>query len=93
MEERGAAAGSNLWWTQKDSNLRPNAYQAFALARLSYTSMNLPRSLKTPSETRLSVVLGWWIENQAFLTQDEILVELVGIEPTTSCLQSRRSTN
>ena len=89
------------WWAQVDSNHRPLGYQPSALASWAISPLCKTRSpefwflvlsvwnLKKHRFTKSSSSFLAYLPMRLFLS----LVEMVGVEPMTSCLQGRRSPN
>ena len=78
-----------LWSSWSDSNRRPAGYKSAALP-LSYRSIKRAGCvIGTPSTSRLSGPSEEKGEKECFPLSR--VVEIVGIEPATSCLQGRRS--
>ena len=80
------------WWAQVDSNHRPRAYQAralttWAMSPCKFRCISFSRTFPQSTFSRALFALGLSIS--AVGTAD--LVEMMGIEPMTPCLQGRCS--
>ena len=98
---RVAGVGTADWSVWMDSNHRPRAYQARALttwATNRYSVLILPifppvcYSLYSRSFTHLVMSLELWVM-ELRSSELERLVEMMGFEPMTPCLQGRCSPN
>ena len=82
-----------IWWSQQDLNLQPTGYEPGALTnwaigpqpvRWTRFHMVAPKGVE-PLTFRV------WTECSNHLSYSAIMVERKGVEPSTSCVQGRRS--
>ena len=93
------AVGTSDWWAQVDSNHRPRAYQARALTTWAMSPCKFrcisslepfhSRSLLFTQPSFSGAMFAFCLSSVAVGTAD--LVEMMGIEPMTPCLQGRCS--
>ena len=83
------AAGTACWWAQVDSNHRPRAYQARALTTWAMSPFSFSVHLVSLAYFFLPHLTSF--ADQVLAVRPSGLVEMMGFEPMTPCLQGRCS--